>query len=247
MSDVARRQIIKIDESKCTGCGDCITACAEGALRIVDDKARLVSDVYCDGLGACLGDCPEGAISIEEREAEAFDEEAVRNHLAALWTQGQDGNTTVGVPASCPSSQVVEIGGAGNGAAPAGTGLTHWPIKLQLVPPDAPFLQGAELMLVADCVGFAWGDLRRQLSSERAVVIGCPKFDDHGSTRGRLTEILQRADVRRLTVVHMEVPCCTGYWHVAREACAAAGTDIPLDQIVIDARGEVKEMPSASG
>ena len=243
-----RRQIIKIDESKCTGCGECITACAEGALQLVEGKARLVSEVYCDGLGACLGDCPEGAISIEERDAEAFDEDAVQSHLAALWAQGEDGKATVRVPASCPSSQAVEFSSTASAPPPGGGGgLTHWPIKLRLVPPDAPFLQGADLMLVADCVGFAWGNLRRELSSENAVVIGCPKFDDYGSTWGRLTELLRGADVRSLTVVHMEVPCCTGYWHLAQEARAAAGVDIPLEEVVIGVRGEVKKAPASHG
>lgn len=241
---MAQRLIIKIDEELCTGCGDCVVACAEGAIEIVDGKARLISETYCDGLGACLGECPEGALVIEERQADAFDEEAVRDRLAALWARGEGVET----PASCPSMQVMEFedrqapGTSGaEGATQAGSALTHWPIKLRLVPPGAPFLPGAELMLIADCVGFAWGDLRRELSSENAVLIGCPKFDDYDFALSRLTEILRGSQVRSLTIVHMEVSCCAGYWHLGQQAWTAAGKEIPLRQVVIGARGEVKQ------
>jgi NAD-dependent dihydropyrimidine dehydrogenase PreA subunit len=242
---LARRQIIRIDEAKCTGCGECITACAEGALEIIDGKARLVGEVYCDGLGACLGNCPEGALTIEEREAEAFDEEAVRDRLASQWASGGSGTEAV---ASCPSTQVLEFGER-PASAPAGESeeagsvplLGHWPVKLRLVPPDAPFLRGADVMLVADCVGFAWRDLRREVTPENAVLIGCPKFDEYGFALDRLTQILREAEVRSLAVVHMEVPCCAGYWHLAREACAAAGGEVPLQQVVVGVRGEVKQ------
>jgi len=239
-----RRQIIRIDEEKCTGCGDCITACAEGALAIVDGKARLVGEVYCDGLGACLGECPEGALSIEEREAEAFDEEAVRDRLATLWTQGEARREAQAeIPAGCPSAQVRAFGAAtpgGEGATSSGSALSHWPIKLRLVPPEAPFLQEADVVLVADCAGFAWGDLHRELGGERAVLIGCPKFDEYEFSLSRLAEMVHRASIRSLTVVHMEVPCCAGYWYLAQQACAAAGREIPLRQVVIGVRGEVK-------
>lgn len=229
---MATRQIIRIDEEKCTGCGECLTACAEGALAIVDGKARLISEVYCDGLGACLGHCPEGALAIEEREAEDFDEEAVRDHLAAQWV-GSSG---------CPSAQVLEFGGRGVLAEAAGAGLPlgHWPIKLRLVSPDAPFLQGADAMLVADCVGFAWRDLHREVTPEKAVLIGCPKFDEYGFALNRLTEILRHAEVRSLTVVHMEVPCCAGYWRLAGEARVASGQEVPLRQVIVGIHGQVK-------
>ena len=241
---MATRQIIKIDEEKCTGCGDCITSCAEGALKIIDGKARLISEIYCDGLGACLGNCPEGALTIEERDAEEFDEEAVRDHLAAQWA-GSGGAAEAAT--SCPSARVLEFGERGAPVAAAGSGETssgpplgHWPIKLQLVPPGAPFLRDADVMLVADCVGFAWRDLRREVTPENAVLIGCPKFDDFGFALNRLTEILRGTDVRSLTVVHMEVPCCSGYWHLAREACAASGREVPLQKVVVGVHGEVK-------
>lgn len=248
---LASRQIIEIDEEKCTGCGDCVTACAEGAIQIIDGKAKLVSEIYCDGLGACLGDCPEGALTIVEREAEGFDEEAVRDHLASLWVQGKgsSGAAQMEIPATCPSAQVLEFEDRGEGAIPeadssmsAGRGLGHWPIKLRLVPPGAPFLENADLMLIADCVGFAWGDLRRQLSAESAVLIGCPKFDEYDAALGKLSDIVRNSKVRSMTVVHMEVPCCAGYWHLAQEAHAAAGEGVPLKQVVIGMRGEVKPM-----
>ncbi|MEW6754782.1 MAG: 4Fe-4S dicluster domain-containing protein [Candidatus Latescibacterota bacterium] len=233
---MARRQVVRIDAERCTGCGDCVTACAEGAIAIVDGKARLVSEVYCDGLGACLGECPEGAITVEEREAPAFDEEAVRVRLAALWADGQQGAR---LPATCPSTRVVDLG---EGEAPAaGPRLGHWPIKLRLVAPDAPFLRGAEVMLVADCVGFAWGDLRQEMTPQRAVLIGCPKFDDYGLALERLTGIVEQAALRTLTVVRMEVPCCAGYWHLAQEARARAGSQVPLRQVVIGVRGNLQQ------
>jgi len=245
---LASRQIIEIDEEKCTGCGDCVTACAEGAIQIIDGKAKLVSEIYCDGLGACLGDCPEGALTIVEREAEEFDEEAVRDHLASLWTQGggTPGAAQMEIPATCPSAQVLELEDGGGavpetgGATSAGPVLSHWPIKLRLVPPGAPFLENADLMLIADCVGFAWGDLRRQLSAESAVLIGCPKFDEFDASLGKLSDIVRNSKVRSMTVVHMEVPCCAGYWHLAQEAHAASGKDVPLKQVVVGMRGEVK-------
>lgn len=246
---MASRQIIEIDEEKCTGCGDCVTACAEGAIQIIDGKAKLVREIYCDGLGACLGDCPEGALTIVEREAEEFDEEAVRDHLASLWVQGEGtpGAAKMEIPTTCPSAQVLEFEDRGErvasedgGATSAGHGLGHWPIKLRLVPPGAPFLENADLMLIADCVGFAWGDLRRQLSAESAVLIGCPKFDEYDAALGKLSDIVRDSKVRSVTVVHMEVPCCAGYWNLAREAHAAAGKEIPLKQVVIGMRGEVK-------
>ena len=252
---MAHRPVIEIDEDKCTGCGECVVACAEGAIEIIDGKARLVSEVYCDGLGACLGECPEGALILKEREAEDFDEEAVQERLANLWSRGE----STGIlqiqeekhreaPAGCPSAQMMAFKRAApSGAEEAGPvgSVGHWPLKLRLVPPEAPFLQNAEVMLVADCVPFVWTGLHRQLASEGAVLIGCPKFDDYGFALERLTGILRDSQVRSLTVVHMEVPCCTGYWRLAQEACVAAGSTIPLRQVIIGVRGEVKQAEEA--
>ena len=240
------RKIVRIDEERCTGCGDCILACAESAIEIVDGKARLVGESLCDGFGACLGKCPEDAIHIEEREAEAFDEEAVKERLADLWMQGADLPKGAATPANCPSSQVMALGESGGGLPqPAGGGsaISHWPIKLNLVSPEAPFLQGADVVLMADCVPFALGDGYREYVSDHALLIGCPKFDTYDFAFTRLTEILRCSDVRSLTVVHMEVPCCGGYWHLGQEACTASGKSIPLQQVVIGVRGDVKTEP----
>ena len=256
----SHRQVVNIDEEKCTGCGDCIVACAEGAIEIIDGKAKLVSDIYCDGLGACLGICPEGAITVEGREAEAFDEEAVRDRLATLWAQGKGGGVESpaaeppGCPsmsAGCPSAQLMEIGGAQRPAAPRpdnggpSGGLYHWPIKLGLVPPGAPFLEGADVMLAADCVAFAYPDLHREFLPNGPVLIGCPKFDNIEFAQNRLTEILRGSVVRSLTVLHMEVPCCFGYWRLAQQACAASGKEIPLREVTIGVRGDVKQAGEA--
>lgn len=248
---LVNRPIVVIDSEKCTGCGDCILVCAEGAIELVDGKARLVGENLCDGFGVCLGKCPEDAIIIEEREAEVFDEEAVKEHLAALWIRGDDSKIEIpmikqeGTPAGCPSSQTMEFRRPGdapslptNGPPASGPVLTHWPIKLNLVPPGASFLQGADVVLMADCVPFACGDLYRQFVSEHALLIGCPKFDNPDFALTRLTDIFRNSDVRSLTVVHMEVPCCTGYWHLSKQALAASGKTIPVKQVVISVSGQ---------
>ena len=172
----------------------------------------------------------------------------MRDHLAALWAGGGGERTAAASPASCPSSRVVEWERKESSSAPGresgppdGPVFTHWPIKLQLVPPGASFLDGADLVLMADCVGFAWGGLRRELPADRALLIGCPKFEDFDAAQARLTEILRGSDVRSLTVVHMEVPCCAGYLHMGREARAAAGKQIPLRRIVVGIRGETRQ------
>lgn len=248
----ARRQIVNIDEKKCTGCGECITACAEGAIAIIDGKAKLVSDIYCDGLGACLGICPEDAITVEEREAEGFDEEAVKERLASLWVEGNGSKAQAPegghpAPAACPSAQIMDFKGMGRAAAQgtdsatqASFSLPHWPIKLRLVPPGAPFLQGADVVLTADCVPFAYANLHQNFLQDRAVLIGCPKFDDYEASLDRLTEILRTSDVRSLTVVHMEVPCCFGYANLCQQALKASGKAVPFQAIVVGIQGDVK-------
>ena len=233
------RKIIQIDQTKCDGCGQCVSACAEGAIRIRDGKAELVSDVYCDGLGACLGECPQGAIRVTEREAEAFDEEATRQHLA-----GQSAAVPV-VHAACPgaaarSLNLNVLGGppspppVGDFAGPSA--LSHWPIQLRLVPPGAPFLEDADLLLVADCVPFAYPDFHQRLLRGRPVLIACPKLDDRQASLDKLTAILSASTIRRVTVVHMEVPCCTGLVRMAQTAVAASGREIPLEDVTIAIR-----------
>jgi NAD-dependent dihydropyrimidine dehydrogenase PreA subunit len=243
---MAKRKIIRIDEELCNGCGDCVPSCAEGAIQIVDGKARLVSETFCDGLGACLGECPMGALTIEERDAPDFDEQAALRHAhrpAARPLPHLHGGGHVG--GGCPSARVMNLGKAKTPAArstPADApapapALGHWPVKLRLVPPHAPFLAGAHLILAADCVPFAYPALHQEFLPGRAVVIGCPKFDDPEFTLERLTAILQQNDIASLTVLHMEVPCCHGYLRLAQEALSRSGKDIPLKQAVASVRG----------
>lgn len=256
---MAVREIVRIDEDLCDGCGECVPSCAEGAIQIIDGKAKLIRDDFCDGLGACLGDCPTGALSIEKRDAPEFDEEAVQVHLEKEQAEPEVKKpvfrrVAAGSPPpsfGCPSARLQnferpEPQAASPAAAGAGiSALGHWPIKLKLVPPGAPFLRDADLMLAADCVPFAYPNLHHDLLPDHAVVIGCPKFDEYNEALARVTEILRHSGVRSLTVVTMEVPCCFGYWHLAQEAVAAAGSDIPLKQVIIGVRGEVKEVREA--
>ncbi|MBW2147406.1 MAG: 4Fe-4S binding protein [Deltaproteobacteria bacterium] len=246
------RKIIEIDEEKCTGCGQCILACAEGALAMVDGKARLTGDVYCDGLGACIGECPEGALRIIERQADDFDEAAVeellRNRPAAAneLEHARAGAGDALLPCGCSSSQsmVLESADPVGADIPAGeivSRLGHWPIKLQLLNPMAPFLKGSDLLLMADCTAAAFPDLHRRILSGRAVAMGCPKLDDIDAHINRLAEILEAAAPRSLTVVHMEVPCCSGFVLAAEKALERSGRDLHLDRMMISRRGEIME------
>ena len=234
------RKIVRIDEEKCTGCGECVGACVEGAIEIVDGKARLVGETYCDGLGACLGECPEGAITIEERESEPFDAEAVAKRQASA-AKGSEQQ-----PHTCPGSMAREIRrrpspGAAAPAPGAASELTHWPVQLALVPPDAPYFRDADVLLVADCVPFALGDFHARLLHGHAVVIGCPKLDNPDFYIEKLTRILATAGVKSLTVVHMEVPCCFGLTHIARSAMAACGCESPMRDVTVGIDGEVRD------
>ncbi|MEW5735748.1 MAG: 4Fe-4S binding protein [Thermodesulfobacteriota bacterium] len=229
------RDIIEIDETKCTGCGQCVTACAEGALAIVDGKAKLVSDIYCDGLGACLGGCPEGALKVVARPAPAFDEHAVEKHLAAKKAAEQKpaGPTLAcGCPGSAQMTLAPKAPRAAAGQAPD-SALSHWPIKLALVQPAAPFLRDADLLLLADCTAAAHPDLHRRLLSGRAVVMGCPKFDNPAAYTDKLAQVLAVGRPRSLTVAVMEVPCCKGFVHAAKQAREKAAADLPVTVVEI--------------
>ena len=233
------RKIIKIDEEKCNGCGVCVPACVEGALQIIDGKARLISETYCDGLGACLGECPQGAITIEEREAEGFDEEATKQHMASEVAAVEP------LPCGCSGHTVqqFEAQAQAGAATPLPTApsakstLGHWPVQLTLVPPGAPFLQGADLLLVADCVPFAYAGFHQDL---HALLVACPKLDDFQAHQQKLTRILYQSGVKSITGVHMEVPCCSGLVHMAQEAIRDSGRDIPFKEMTIGVRGEIK-------
>ncbi len=235
---MAVRNIVKIDEEKCNGCGQCVTACAEGALKIIDGKARLVSDVYCDGLGACLGHCPQGAITVEKREADAFDEEATKAYLAE---QAQP-------PAVCPGLAAHMFDEVNKDekptdseemSLPARSQLGHWPVQLKLVARTAPYFDGADLLLVADCVPIAVADFHHRFLKGRAVAMGCPKLDDIQFYVEKLSDILRANTIRSLTVVHMEVPCCSGLTRVAKMAVAACGKAMSFDDVTVGIRGDV--------
>ena len=229
------RKIVKIDEEKCTGCGECVIACAEAAIQVIDGKARLVSETYCDGLGACLGECPEGAISIEEREAEEFDEEATEAYIKQLEEEKSR-------PRACPGAMAMQIERQATPTADAPSEaatseLTNWPVQLMLVSPAASYFQDADLLLVADCVPFALADFHTRFLRGRPLVIGCPKLDDASYYVEKMTEILKQSSVKSLTVVHMEVPCCSGLSYIASKAVAASGKDIPVDDVTISIQG----------
>jgi len=225
----ATRKIIKIDEKKCNGCGLCVPSCVEGALQIIEGKAKLVSDTYCDGLGACLGECPQGAISIEEREADAFDEAAAEAHIAGKQ------------PPGCPSAAVTGFERSEAKDIPVRPSrLGHWPVQLTLVPPTAAFLQDADLVFGADCVPFAYADFHRDFLSGRSLIIACPKLDDFPAHLKKLTEIFRLSSVKSVTVVRMEVPCCAGLIHMVQQALQLSGKDIPVNEVVISIKGEIK-------
>jgi Fe-S-cluster-containing hydrogenase component 2 len=260
------REIVHIDEEKCNGCGLCVPACAEGAIQLINGKAKLIADNLCDGIGACLGHCPQGAILIEKRAAAEFDEEAVAEHLHAA------AQVAPPAPASacgCPSAAVKSFAppqhGHGHGHGHSGgcpsaalrnfapvsaanadvagdrpSELRQWPVQMHLVPPTAPFLNGADLLLAADCAPFAYADFHRDLLKGKALLIGCPKLDDGQAYLEKLTAMLRLNAIKSLTVAHMEVPCCSGLIQIAKRAIAESGKEVPLTTIRIGIQGDLK-------
>jgi ferredoxin len=219
------RKIIEIDEELCNGCGDCVTGCAEGALQIIDGKARVVAETFCDGLGACIGECPTGALSIVEREVPPFDEEAAKRHVA------KEENPTL--PCGCPSThiQIFEKSSACGEAQKSAhikrgpeeeSSLAHWPIQIKLIPAGAPFLNGADLLVLADCTAVAFPTLHRDLMKGKVVMLGCPKFDDVHEYVEKFTDIFKTAGIKSVTVVVMEVPCCSGMPVIVKKGMEAA-------------------------
>jgi Pyruvate/2-oxoacid:ferredoxin oxidoreductase delta subunit len=235
--DMALRNIVRIDEAKCTGCGQCVTACAEGAIQIIDGKAKLVSDSYCDGLGACLGHCPEDAITIEQREAVDFDEAAVKQH-AESHTADKPAFVCPGLAAQQFEAPAPAAAEGEDSSAPASR-LSHWPVQLKLLAPTAQCFAGADLLLTADCVPFAMADFHRRFLAGRSVAVGCPKLDDASLYIEKLAEILRINRLRSLTVVHMEVPCCSGLTRVARQAILASGKTMRFEDVTISIQGAV--------
>jgi NAD-dependent dihydropyrimidine dehydrogenase PreA subunit len=225
------RKIIAINEDICTGCGECIPNCAEGSLRIVDGKARLVEDKLCDGLGACLGHCPLGALTIIEREAEDFDQEAVDQFLAAE-------------KKGCPSAQIktmqpCDYGTANVPSAQQGCALSHWPVQIRLIPPSAPFLENCDLLIAADCAAVACASLQQDYLQGRKVMMGCPKFDDQQLYVDRFTELFKTRVLKSVTILIMEVPCCSAMLQLVKIAHNQAGATVPVRQVVISTQGVV--------
>lgn len=234
----ALRSIVEIDEEKCDGCGLCVPACEEGAIQIVDGKARLVQDRYCDGLGACLGDCPRGAITIVEREAEEFDETAALEHVRRQ-TEAQPAS-----PCGCPSAQAMSLRLAGEQPACSTSSsrqpqLRNWPVQLTLVPVGAPWLDGADLLICADCVPFAYADFHDRLLAGHQVITACPKLDDTEPYLTKLTEIFREHDISSVTVARMEVPCCGGLQMLVEQAMATSGRGLPINTVVVGIEGDV--------
>ena len=245
------RKIIEIDEELCDGCGNCVPSCAEGALEIVDGKARVIADFYCDGLGACLGECPLGALSIVEREADEFDEEAVEELLA----EKKKAEPVVMPMATggCPSARLQTFGSP-QAATPSGEGahrptaqghtesaLSHWPVQIMLVPPTAPFLKGADLLVLADCVPVAFPTLHDDFLKGKAVMMGCPKFDDAEHYIEKFAQICAQSGIKSITSVVMEVPCCSALPIIVKKGMALSGTQIPMEEVVISTRGKILE------
>jgi len=283
------RQIIKIDEELCTGCGSCIPGCPEGALQIIDDKARLISDLFCDGLGACIGECPEGAISIEEREAEEYDEKTVmanivkagantvKAHLVHLRDHNQEDylqqaldylrENNLDIPeefegtscanhaveqkmaCGCPGSMVMDlkteeelcVEEVKDVKPKAESQLRQWPVQIHLVPPIAPYLKNADLLIAADCVPFAFPDFHDELLKGKILLVGCPKLDDVNLYKEKFTEIFKTNDLKSLTIAHMEVPCCFGLIHLIQQSMKESGKNIPIRSFTISVKGEITE------
>jgi len=260
------RDIVIIDEEKCNGCGLCVPACAEGAIQIIDGKAKLLADNLCDGLGACLGHCPEDAIKVIKREADDFDEEAVEAHLEKSDPAKLAAHQKAQHPApsgGCPSARVQSFA---QPAAPVGGGcpsarlmnfaakpqaetsdagqrpseLRQWPVQLHLVPPTAPFFQGADVVLAADCASFAYADFHKDILKGKALAIACPKLDNTAPYVEKLTAMITQSGIKSLSVVMMEVPCCGGLLAMAKQAIANSGVDLPLQTIVVGIQGDLK-------
>lgn len=289
---MVKRKIIKIDTQKCNGCGVCIPNCPEGALQVIDGKARLISDLFCDGLGACIGECPEGAIEVEEREAQKYDEARVMEniskqgentifaHLKHLKDHNETGyyneavaylkknkipfpvekvaalektclDSEKAAAVSCPGSQIVDLAGvkAANSSditSPESFStikqesmLSQWPIQINLILPQASFLENADLLIAADCVPFSYPNFHSDFLKGKILMIGCPKFDDNQSYFEKLTEIFNIHNIKSVTVVHMEVPCCFALPNMVKQAIAGSGKIIPFAQVNVSIKGKI--------
>jgi NAD-dependent dihydropyrimidine dehydrogenase PreA subunit len=253
------RKIVNIDSEKCNGCGECVEACAEGAIELAEGKARLVAEHYCDGLAACLGECPQGAITMTEREAEAFDPEAVEHHLSHTTNhkfqitnsksdkdmKNLQSNGEATLSCGCPSTQLQMF------QAPCGCSdepkaetrrqstLTHWPVQIKLVPPTAPFLKNADLLVASDCVPVAYPNFHEDLLKNRVVLMGCPKFDDIDEYIKKFADIFRITKIKSVTIAIMEVPCCSKMPLIVQKGMELAGKSISTEVVIVNTRGDI--------
>ncbi len=276
---MAKRKIIEIDEKKCNGCGLCIPNCPEGAIQIIDGKARLISDLFCDGLGACIGHCPEGAITITEREAKEYSEKKVMDnivkqgenvikaHLMHLKEHGEEkllkealdylkekkiknpldkeAAAVFSPHQGCPGSRLMELSrnkkddkGRVN-VKEADPQLSNWPVQLMLVPPFAPYLDNADILIAADCVPFAYPSFHDKLLKGKVLLVGCPKLDDTSVYAEKIAAVLKNNNIKSVTYAHMEVPCCFGLINIIKEAINQSGKDVPFKEITVSIKGEI--------
>jgi ferredoxin len=243
---MAVRNIVKIDEEKCDGCGNCVIACAEGAMEIRDGKAAIIKQSYCDGLGACLGECPKGALTIEQRDVEAFDEEAVKAHLARM--KGRETQDHEPLPGDgCPGARALHLPErraplpAEEKESRAGSALRNWPVQIHLLPVRAPFFDKADVLVAGDCLPFAMGDFHRRLLPGTTLAVGCPKLDDAAAYGNKLAQIFSQNDIRSVKIAYMEVPCCAGLVRIVKKAVEATGKTIRVSTVKVGIRGEVLE------
>ena len=247
-----KRNIVTIDSNLCNGCGLCVSACHEGALALVDGKAKLISDSYCDGLGACLPECPTGAIKIVERDSDPFDEAAVAAKMKASKHAGIEKApqpVPPPLPCGCPGKMAKSIVRQPADSVDAEatltpqshapiSALTNWPVQIKLVPISAPYLNGAALLIAADCTAFAFADIHRRFMKNKVTLIGCPKLDE-GDYAEKLTAILMSNDIKSVTVLRMEVPCCGGIANATKQALINSGKMIPWHVITVSTDGEI--------
>lgn len=249
-----KRNIILIDEEKCNGCGICVNACHEGALRIIDGKAKLISESYCDGLGACLPECPTGAISIEEREADAFDEEAVKANMNKNKAQDMPvikAKMPETMACGCPGTHARAIerkplirpetarATIVNPSKPESQ-LRQWPCQIKLVAPQAPYFENAHLLIAADCTAYAYANIHEEFMRNKITLIGCPKLDE-GDYSEKLAAIIRHNEIKSVTVLRMEVPCCGGIVHAVKNALIASQKMIPWNVVTITTDGRIRE------
>lgn len=248
-----KRNIIEINREACTGCGQCVKACAEGAIQLIDGKATLVADIYCDGLAACVGECPVNALTIVEREAEDFDPEAAERFVQKLKTErlkqpasDLESPAREVMPTSCLSATVDITGSPCRYAnqpishqGVSDSSLSHWPVQIRLVPPSAPFLAKSHLLVASDCTAFAYAGFHRDFLKGRTILVGCPKFDETDAYITKFSDIFKSAEIQSVTIVIMEVPCCSKMPMIVQKGMAMSGKKIPTEVVIVSTKGGI--------